>query len=564
MDPLDWIQLGIYAACLIAATPLLGRFMARTFEGEKTVLSPVVGPLERSVYRFSGIDAKEEMSWKLYASALLIFNFFGFLAVFLLQLFQKNLPLNPEGIGNPTAPLAFNTAVSFMTNTNWQAYSGESTLSYLVQMLGLTVQNFVSAATGMAVLLAFIRGLMRKTTQTLGNFWVDLTRTTLYVLLPLSVLWTLLLVSQGVVQNFSPYVKGATLEGAEQIIPMGPAASQIAIKQLGTNGGGFFGVNSAHPFENPTPFSNFIQMLAILLIPAAQVYMFGVMVKNKRQGWALFIAMALLFLAGLTIALKAELTLNPNFAEAPSLMEGKETRFGVMNSVLWAAATTAASNGSVNAMHDSLSPLAGLVTMFNIMLGEVVFGGVGAGLYGMLMFVILTVFISGLMVGRTPEYLGKKIESYEILWAVIAVLAPCAVILAGSALAVALPQGISSLANPGPHGFSEILYAFSSAAGNNGSAFAGLSVNTPFYNIALGISMLIGRFAVILPSLAIAGSLAKKKITPHSSGTFPTDSGLFVVLLTGVIVIVGALTFFPALTLGPIVEHFLMLEGRVF
>jgi len=563
MDILDYSQIVLYVVCLIAAIPLLGRFMARVFEGQKNFLSPIISPIEHFVYQFSDVDSKEEMSWLRYTCAMLVFNVFGFLAVFLLQVFQKSLPLNPQSLGNVNPVLAFNTAVSFTTNTNWQAYSGESTLSYLVQMLGLTVQNFLSAATGMAIVVALTRGLIRKSANTIGNFWVDITRTTLYVLLPLSLIWSLLLVGQGVVQNFTPYLKATTLEGAEQVIPFGPAASQIAIKQLGTNGGGFFGVNSAHPFENPTPFSNFLEMFAILLIPAAQVYMFGVMVKNTRQGWSIFIAMFFLFALGLGIALRAETIPNPNFP-AVKLMEGKETRFGVMNSVLWATATTVASNGSVNAMHDSLSPIAGLVTMFNIMLGEVVFGGVGAGLYGMLMFVILTVFIAGLMVGRTPEYLGKKIDGPEILWAVIAVLAPCVVILIGAALAVMIPQGLSSLANKGPHGLSEILYAFSSAAGNNGSAFAGLNVNTPFYNISLGISMLIGRFAVIIPSLAIAGSLAKKKISPASSGTFPTDSGLFVILLIGVILIVGALTFFPALTLAPIVEHFLMLQGRVF
>lgn len=563
MDSVDWIQIILYAVCLIAAMPLLGNFMARVFEGEKNFLTPVMTPLETVIYRAAGINPQEKMRWRRYSGALLIFNALGFLFVFLLQIFQSHLPLNPQNLPNVTSDLAFNTAVSFMTNTNWQAYSGESTLSYLVQMLGLAVQNFVSAATGMAVLLVLIRGLVRKSAETLGNFWVDLTRSTLYVLLPLSFILAILLVSQGVIQNFSSYAQAVTLEGVEQTIPLGPAASQIAIKQLGTNGGGFFGVNSAHPFENPTPFSNFLQMLSILLIPAAQVYMFGVLVKNKRQGWALFSAMALLFALGFAIAMKAELSPNPHFQNL-ALMEGKETRFGIMNSVLWATATTVASNGSVNAMHDSLSPIAGMVTLFNIMLGEVVFGGVGAGLYGMLMFAILTVFIAGLMVGRTPEYLGKKIEAYEITWAIVAVLTPCAVILLGSALAVSIPQGISSLSNQGPHGFSEILYAFSSAAGNNGSAFAGLSVNTPFYNRALGIAMLIGRFAVIFPSLAIAGSLAKKKATPFSSGTFPTDGSLFVILLIAVVLIVGALTFFPALSLGPIVEHFLMMEGRIF
>ncbi len=563
MNTTDVAQLVLYAICSIVAIPLLGTFMARVFEGERNFLSPIFSPIERGVYRLSGVDPQEEMTWGRYAIALLFFNGLGFLVVFLLQLFQKNLPLNPQGLGNVNPYLAFNTAASFMTNTNWQAYSGESTLSYLVQMLGLGVQNFLSAATGMGVLLALTRGLIRKSTNSIGNFWSDLTRSVLYVLLPLSLIWALLLISQGVVQNFTPYLKATSLENAEQIIPLGPAASQIAIKQLGTNGGGFFGVNSAHPFENPTPFSNFLEVFAILLIPAAQVYMFGVMVRDKRQGLAILFVMVLVFVVGFGVALKSELTPNPIFPAA-SLMEGKETRFGVTNSVLWATATTLASNGSVNAMHDSLSPLAGLVTLFNIMLGEVIFGGVGAGLYGMLMFVILTVFIAGLMVGRTPEYLGKKIEGREIVWAVIAVLVPCAVILGGTALACVLPQGLSSISNKGPHGLSQVLYAFSSAAQNNGSAFAGLNVNTPFYNVALGVAILIGRFVVIIPSLAIAGSLAKKKITPFSAGTFPTDGALFIILLLSVILIVGALNFLPALSLGPIIEHFLMLKGRVF
>jgi K+-transporting ATPase ATPase A chain len=563
MDILDVTQVILYAACLVVSTPLLGRFMARVFEGENTFLSPVIKPFERLIYWFSGIHSSEEMRWKQYGGSLLIFNALGFAVVYFLQIFQKNLPLNPQGFGNVSWDLAFNTAASFMTNTNWQAYCGESTLSYLVQLLGLTVQNFLSAATGIAVMLALIRGLVRKSTDKIGNFWVDLVRSTLYVLLPLSLILAFLLVWQGVIQNFLPYVKSVTLEGAQQIIPMGPAASQIAIKQLGTNGGGFFGVNSAHPFENPTPLSNFLEMFAILLIPAAQVYMFGIMIKQKRQGLALLAAMSLIFIAAFGVALKAELTPNPVF-RGVAAMEGKETRFGITNSILWATATTAASNGSVNAMHDSLSPLAGLVAMLNMMLGEVVFGGVGAGFYGILMHVILTVFIAGLMVGRTPEYLGKKIEGPEICWAVIAVLVPNVVILAGAAIANRLPQGLSSISNPGPHGLSQILYAFSSAAGNNGSAFAGLNVNTVFYNVALGIGMLIGRFGVILPSLAIAGSLASKKIIPVSSGTFPTDSWLFVFLLISVILIVGALTFFPALTLGPMIEHFLMLQGRVF
>ncbi|MFA7002149.1 MAG: potassium-transporting ATPase subunit KdpA, partial [Candidatus Omnitrophota bacterium] len=541
MDLLDFSQILLYAVCLIAATPILGSFMAKVFEGEKNFLSPVFGPLEKLTYRFAGIDPKEEMGWKRYSVALLLFNAMGFLAVYLLQIFQKTLPLNPQGLSNVRWDLAFNTAVSFMTNTNWQAYCGESSLGYLVQMLGLTVQNFLSAATGIGVMLALIRGLTRKSTNGLGNFWVDLTRSTLYVLVPLSLLWALLLAGEGVVQNFTPYLKATTLEGSEQIIPLGPAASQIAIKQLGTNGGGFFGVNSAHPFENPTPFSNFLEMFAILLIPAAQVYMFGVMIKKKRQGLALLAAMSIIFALALGVALKAELIPNPVFGTS-SAMEGKETRFGITNSILWATATTSASNGSVNAMHDSLSPLAGLIAMLNMMLGEVVFGGAGAGFYGILMHVILTVFIAGLMVGRTPEYLGKKIEGPEICWAIAAVLIPNAVILGGAALANMLPWGTSSVSNAGPHGLSQILYAFSSATGNNGSAFAGLNVNTVFYNVTLGMAMLIGRFVVIIPALAIAGNLAGKKTSPVSAGTFPTDGGLFVLLLVSVILIVGALT----------------------
>ncbi len=563
MDILDLTQIVLYAACLIVATPILGSFMAKVFEGEKNFLSPLLGPPEKLSYRLAGIDPKEEMGWKRYSLALLVFNALGFLTVYLLQIFQKSLPLNSQGLTNVSWDLAFNTAVSFMTNTNWQAYSGESTLGYLVQMLGLTVQNFLSAATGIAVMLGLIRGLTRKSAVGLGNFWVDLTRSTLYVLVPLSLLWALLLTGQGVVQNFTPYLKATTLEGSAQIIPLGPAASQIAIKQLGTNGGGFFGVNSAHPFENPTPFSNFLQMFALLMIPAAQVYMFGVMIKRKRQGLALLAAMSIIFVLAFGVALKAELLPNPVLGTSAA-MEGKETRFGIANSVLWAVATSSASNGSVNAMHDSLSPLAGLIAMLNIMLGEVIFGGVGAGFYGILMHVILTVFIAGLMVGRTPEYLGKKIEGPEICWAVVAVLIPNAVILGGSVLANMLPCGISGISSAGPHGLSQILYAFSSAAGNNGSAFAGLNVNTVFYNVALGIAMLIGRFVVIIPALAIAGSLAGKKTAPVSSGTFPTDGALFILLLVSVILIVGALTFLPVLTLGPIVEHFLMLQGRAF
>ncbi len=556
-------QLALFVGLLIAVTPLLGAYMAKVLAGERHVLSHLVRPIERLIYRLAGLDPTIEMRWTTYAAALLVFNVLGFSVVLGLQLIQNALPLNQQNLPNVPLPLAFNTAVSFMTNTNWQSYAGETTLSYAVQMLGLTVQNFVSAATGIAVIVALTRGLVKRATATLGNFWADLVRSTLYILLPLSLGLAIVLAGQGVVQNFSAYASAAPLDGGSQTLPLGPAASQIAIKQLGTNGGGFFNTNSAHPFENPTPLSNFLEMFSILMIPAALTYTYGRMVGSQRQGWSIFAAMLILLLMGLTVSLAAEYSQNPVFNTA-SVMEGKEVRFGIVNSVLWANATTAASNGSVNAMHSSLAPLTGFVAMLNIMLGEVIFGGVGAGLYGMLMFVILTVFIAGLMVGRTPEYLGKKIEAAEIKLALIAVLAPSAVILLMSAGASISPVGLSSLANVGPHGLSEMLYAFASAAGNNGSAFAGLNANTDFYNILLGLAMLIGRFAVIVPALAIGGSLVGKKITPPSAGTFPTDSPLFVGLLIGIVVIVGALTFFPALSLGPLIEHFLMQAGRSF
>ena len=548
---------------LIGLAPILGNYMSNVFSGNKHFMLPIFGWLERITYKLAGINPHEETSWKSYTFALLLFNLIGFIFVFLLQLFQAYLPLNPANLSNVLWHSAFNTAVSFMTNTNWQGYAGETTLSYFVQMVGLTVQNFVSAATGIAVLLALIRGLSRKTTENLGNFWVDLTRSTLYVLLPFSILLSIVLVGQGVVQNFKSYETVQTLQGGQQVIPMGPAASQIAIKQLGTNGGGFFNANSAHPFENPTPFSNFLEMLAILLIPASLTFTYGKMVGSIRQGWTIFTAMLFLLVVGLSISLYAEYSSNPIFGHLP-LMEGKETRIGITNSVLWSTSTTAASNGSVNALQESLSPLSGMVAMINIMLGEVVFGGVGAGLYGMIIFIILTVFIAGLMVGRTPEYLGKKIESFEVKMAIIAVLAPSFVILLFSAWASVSNVGLSSLNNSGPHGLSEILFAYSSAAGNNGSAFAGLNANTIFYNLTLGIGMLIGRFGVIIPVLAIAGNLAGKKITPPSAGTFRTDNWLFAGLLIAVILIVGGLTFFPALSLGPIVEHLLLKSGVTF
>ena len=555
----DVFQIILFFALLIGLTPVLGKYMTKVFTGEKHFMQLVLGWLEKLTYKFIGINPDEESNWKSYTFGLLIFNFTGFLFVFLIQILQAHLPLNPAKLANTSWDSAFNTAVSFMTNTNWQGYAGETTLSYFVQMLGLTVQNFVSAATGIAVLLALIRGLSRKTTENLGNFWTDLTRSTLYVLLPLSLLFAIVLVGQGVVQNLRPYETVQTLQGVKQVIPMGPAASQIAIKQIGTNGGGFFNANSAHPFENPTPLSNFLEMLCILLIPAALTYTYGKMVGSVRHGWIIFSVMLILLLTGLSLSLYAEYASNPIFGHLP-LMEGKETRFGITNSVLWSTSTSAASNGSVNAMHDSLSPLAGMVAIINIMLGEIIFGGVGAGLYGIVIFVILTVFIAGLMVGRSPEYLGKKVEAFEVQMAIVAVLAPNIVILIFTAWASESTMGLSSLNNGGAHGFSEILYAFSSAAGNNGSAFAGLNANTVFYNLTLGIGMLIGRFGVIIPVLAIAGNMAKKKITPPSAGTFHTDNWLFVGLLIAVILIVGGLTHFPALALGPIMEHLLMMK----
>lgn len=563
MNSTDVFQIIIFVSTLVILAPILGIFFAKVLKGEKTFLTPAIGWLEKLIYRICGINPISEMNWKEYAKALLVFNFLGFIFLFLFQVLQKVLPMNPQELDNLSWHLAFNTAVSFVTNTNWQSYGGESTMSYLTQMLGLTVQNFLSAATGIAVFLVLVRSLTLKQTSQLGNFWVDLTRSTVYLLLPLSILLAVLLSHEGVIQNFNSYAKASTLEGIEQIIPGGPAASQIAIKQLGTNGGGFFSVNSAHPFENPTPFSNFLQMLAILLVPASLVFTFGKMVGSLRQGITLFIVMFSVWAAGLGVSLYAEHQLNPIFNES-AIMEGKETRIGVTNSLIWSTATTVASNGSVNSMHSSLSPLAGGVALFNMMLGEIIFGGVGAGMYGMLLFVLLTVFLSGLMVGRSPEYLGKKVEAFEMKWAILGILGPCAVILIGAAISAVLPMALSSLANKGPHGFTEILYAWTSAAANNGSAFAGLSANTPYYNVMLGFAMLIGRFVVILPVLAIAGSLASKKMIPQSQGTFATDTPIFAVLLVAVILIVGALTFLPALSLGPIVEHFLMLNGTHF
>lgn len=559
----ELLQVAVYFCALIVCVPLVGGYMAKVFTGERTLLSPLLRPVENAVYRAAGVNPADEQHWSGYAVALVVFNALGFGALFVLQLIQGNLPLNPAQLGGVEPLVAFNVATSYMTNTNWQAYGGETTMSYLTQMLGLNVQNFVSAATGIAVVIALARGLARRSAVTIGNFWADLVRSVLYVFLPLSVLLALVLVSQGVVQNFSDYTPATTLSGDSQLIPQGPAASQIAIKQLGTNGGGFFNTNSTYPYENPTPLTNFLELLAILLIPAALPYTYGVMVGDRRQGWVIFAAMLLLFTAGLALMLISEYGTNPLYGVVGG-MEGKETRLGITNSVLWGAATTAASNGSVNAMHSSFSPAAGGVALLNIMLGEVIFGGVGAGLYGMLIFVILTVFIAGLMVGRTPEYLGKKIEAREIKLAIIAVLLPSACILLFSALASVTEAGLAGRANAGPHGLSEILYAFASGAGNNGSAFAGLDASTPFYTTLMSLAMWIGRFGVILPALAIAGSMVRKKVSPPSPGTFPTDSPLFAGLLIAVILIIGALTFFPALSLGPVVEQLLMNAGRAF
>jgi potassium-transporting ATPase potassium-binding subunit len=559
----DWLLVALFLGSITALTPLLGGFIARVFTGERHFLRRLLGPVERLVYRLAGVSPDTEMTWKGYVVALLVFDALGLAFVFGLQLLQGSLPLNPAGMANVHWQLALNTAVSFATNTNWQAYSGEATMSYLTQMLGLGVLNFLSAATGIAGLIALIRGLSRRSASTLGNAWADLTRAVLYVLLPLAFVLAVVLVAQGVPQTFSAYQNATTLEGAQQVIPLGPAASQIAIKQLGTNGGGFYGVNSTHPFENPTPLSNFLQLLSILLIPAALTATFGKMVGNTRQGWALFAAMMLLLCTSIGLSLWSEYTPNPVLAGATPL-EGKELRLGVTNSVLWANATTVASNGSVNAMHGSLSPAAGGVALLNILYGEVVFGGVGSGLYGMLVFAIIAVFLAGLMVGRTPEYLGKKIEAREIRLSMVAVLAPAAVVLVFTALGVATAAGQAGPAHTGAHGLSEVLYAFASMGNNNGSAFGSLSANAPFYNLLGSLAMLVGRYAVLVPVLALAGGLVAKKIAPPSPGTFPTDGPLFVGLLAAVVVIETALTFFPALSLGPLLEQGLMLAARAF
>jgi potassium-transporting ATPase potassium-binding subunit len=578
MTIFGYVQIALFLLILLLLVKPLGSYMGRVYQGERVFLSPIIRPIERLVYRVVDIHADEEMTWRRYAVVMLLFNLAGLLLLYALLRLQSFLPLNPQGLPSVSPDLSFNTAISFVTNTNWQSYSGETTMSYFSQMLGFGVQNFLSAATGMSILIALIRGISRHSAQSIGNYWVDMTRSVLYILLPLAFVLALILVSQGVVQTFNGTqtaslvqpVQSATGQTiTQQSIAVGPAASQIAIKQLGTNGGGFFNVNSAHPFENPNPLSNFVETLSILLIPAALCYTFGKMVGDTRKGWALLAAMTIIFIVMLSVCVCAEQSGNPNLAglninQSPTTlqsggnMEGKEVRFGITDSAVWATATTSASNGSVNSMHDSYTPIGGLVPMWLIQLGEVVYGGVGSGLYGMLAFIIIAVFIAGLMIGRTPEYLGKKIEAFEMKMASLMILIPILAVLIGTAIAVATTAGRSAVFNPGPHGFSEVLYAFSSAGNNNGSAFAGLGTNTVFYNIALGIVMLIGRYWLAIPALAIAGSLATKRKVPETSGTLPTHSPLFIFWLIAVIIIVGALSFLPALSLGPIVEQFMV------
>lgn len=587
MTVIGWLQILIFFAAVFAVTKPMGIYLARVFNGERTFSDPVIRPFEKLFYRVCGVDEKHEMRWTEYAAAMLVFSLVTMLFLYILQRVQRYLPLNPQKFPNVTPHLAFNTAASFTTNTNWQSYAGETTMSYLTQMAGLAWQNFVSAAVGMGIAVVFIRGITRRESDRLGNFWVDLVRATLYVLLPLSLLAAMFFVSQGVVQNFKPYdtvkmvdppsVSESDEEGqsGEQVIAQGPVASQLAIKMLGTNGGGFFNANSAHPFENPTPLSNFVEIFLIFLIPAGLTYTLGMMTGSQRHGWAVFAAMSILFFAGILVTYRAEARGNPIFPanidlragtlQAGGNMEGKEVRFGIANSALFATVTTNASCGAVNSMHDSFLPLGGLAPMVNIQLGEVIFGGVGAGMYGMLIFVILSVFIAGLMVGRTPEYMGKKVESFDIKMAMLYILIFPLVVLVLTAVSILSSKyGLSSLNNNGPHGLSEILYAFTSATGNNGSAFAGLNANTVWYNATLGMSMLVGRFLMIIPVLAIAGNLAGKKRVPPSLGTFPVTTPLFTLLLVSVILVVGALTFFPVLSLGPIVEHLLMNAGHVF
>jgi K+-transporting ATPase ATPase A chain len=569
MNPMDLMQFLIFMAAVILVTKPLGVYMARVFSREHTFLDKVLLPLEKGIYRFCGIDPESEMRWTTYTVAMLLFNAAGLVLLFLILRLQGILPFNPMHKAGFGSFLAFNTAASFVSNTNWQAYSGESAAAYSLQMLGLTVQNFLSAATGMAVSIALFRGLTRRSAGEIGNFWADTTRCILWVLLPLSLVLSLVLISQGVVQNLHPYTVVKTIEGGIQTIAQGPVASQESIKMIGTNGGGFFNANSAHPFENPTPFTNFLEMLSIFALPAGLTYTFGIFARNRKQGWALFAAMGVLFIAGLAAVYSSEMAGNPvlhhlGMSSVGGNMEGKEVRFGIANSSLFAVTTTDASCGAVNASHDSFTPLGGGVLLLNIALGELVFGGVGSGMLGIIIFAVLAVFIAGLMVGRTPEYLGKKIEPKEMKLAMLAVLVVAASILCFSAIASVSSAGLAGRGNLGPHGLTEILYAFTSATGNNGSAFAGISADSPFYNLLIGIAALIGRFMFIVPIMAIAGSMVGKKIVPESSGTFPTTGGLFVGLLVGVILVVGALTFFPAYALGPIVEHYLMHAGRLF
>jgi K+-transporting ATPase ATPase A chain len=567
MTVIGWIQILLFCAILVATTPFLGRYMTRVFNGERTFLSPVLRPVEAALYWVGGVDERREQHWLTYTVAMLLFHVGGFAILYALMRFQEALPFNPAGMTAVAPDLSLNTAVSFITNTNWQNYGGESTLSYLVQMLGLTHQNFLSAATGIVLAVALIRGFARASMRTVGNFWVDITRCTLYILLPICVVFALFLVWQGMPQTLGPYVDATTLEGAKQTIAVGPVASQVAIKMLGTNGGGFFNANAAHPLENPTALSNFVQMLSIFLLGAALTNVFGRMVGNQRQGWAIFAVMGVLFIAGVTVCYWAEAA-GTHTLDALGLtggnMEGKEVRFGIVASALFAVVTTAASCGAVNAMHDSFTALGGMIPMINMQLGEIIIGGVGAGLYGMLLFVIIAIFVAGLMVGRTPEYVGKKIEAKEVKMAMLAILVLPLMYLGWTAIAVVYPTAVASMGNSGPHGFSEVLYAFVSQTANNGSAFGGLTGNIMFYNLAGAVAMFVGRFWMIIPAMAIAGSLAAKKSVPPSVGTFPTTGGLFVGLVVGVILIVGGLTFFPALALGPIVEQLAMNAGSVF
>jgi potassium-transporting ATPase potassium-binding subunit len=568
MTTYDWLCIIFLPLIVTILAFPLGEYMARVFSGTKTFLSPIIGPAERFLYKMFRVDEKEEMSWKTYALSLVIFNVIGIVVLFFLQIIQGMLPFNPQKLGAVRWDTALNTAISFGTNTNWQAYSGEQTMSYLTQMLGLAVHNFTSAAIGIAALIAVIRGFIRKTSAAIGNFWVDLTRTILYVLLPLAIIWSLILVSQGVVQTLSPSIQAQTLDGGIQIIAVGPVASQEAIKEIGTNGGGFFNANSAHPLENPTPLTDFMEVMGLLLIAAALPFTFGAMLKNRQQGLAIFAAMMILYLAGLGVFILSETQGNPMLAKAGVMsglnMEGKETRFGITNSVIFAQSTTVTSCGAVNAMHDSLTPLSGLVLMFNMAIGEVIFGGVGTGLIGMLSYAILTMFLAGLMIGRTPELYGKKLELREMVMAIVIILSPAILLLILSSIAISTQAGLSSLSNAGPHGLSQIIYAFASAAGNNGSAFAGLNANTIFYNLSTALAMLVGRFSTIIPALAIAGSLASKKIVPENIATFPTTSPLFIIMLVTVVIITGALTFFPVFTLGPLLEHLLLSIGKTF